>query len=140
LWSGLAFFLSFIPLVGTAPIMLGAVAYAFMQDRPGAGAALVVGVLVVGAVDNVLRPFFVKGRAALSFFWVFVAFIGGIAQFGVAGTVLGPLFFALFAAAAKALQESDALEEALAAKERVLVDSESDPGGASAPSVTSESP
>jgi predicted PurR-regulated permease PerM len=104
LWSGLAFFLSFIPLVGTAPIMVGAAVYAFMNDRPGAGIALVVGTVLVGGVDNVLRPFFVKGRASLDFFWVFVAFIGGIAQFGVAGTVLGPLAFSLFVAASKALR------------------------------------
>lgn len=104
LWSGLAFFLSFVPIVGTAPIMIGAAVYAFMHDKPGAGVALIVGSVLVGGVDNVLRPFFVKGRASLSFFWVFVAFIGGISQFGIAGTVLGPLAFSLFVAASKALQ------------------------------------
>lgn len=101
LWSGLAFFLSFIPLLGTAPIMVGAAIYCFIGDRVVAGVVLGVGSVIVGAIDNVLRPFFVKGRAALSFFWVFVAFVGGIAQFGIAGTVLGPLAFALFTAAAR---------------------------------------
>lgn len=108
LWAGLAFFLSFVPLVGTAPIMIGAAIYAFTSDKAIAGVVLCVGAVVVGAVDNVLRPFFVKGGASLNFFWVFVAFIGGIAQFGLAGSVLGPLAFALFSAAARALEKNGA--------------------------------
>jgi predicted PurR-regulated permease PerM len=105
LWSGLAFFLSFIPLLGTAPIMIGAALHAFWGDRMGACIALTVGTIVVGSIDNVLRPFFVKGGAELNFFWVFVAFVGGIAQFGIAGTVLGPLAFSLFVAASRAVEE-----------------------------------
>lgn len=47
-----------------------------------------------------------KGGAELNFFWIFLAIVGGMSQFGVAGAVLGPVCFALFVAAIKALDEA----------------------------------
>lgn len=98
LWGGVAFFASFVPVIGTAPVMLGAAVYCFTQDRLIAAGILVLAAVLVGAVDNILRPFFVKGGVSLNVFWIFIAILGGIGVFGMAGAVLGPLAFSLFVA------------------------------------------
>jgi predicted PurR-regulated permease PerM len=103
LWGVMAFFASFVPLVGTAPIMIGSAIYCFTQDRIPATIMLLISAVGVGSIDNILRPYFMQGSSHLSFFWIFIAFIGGIARFGVAGAVLGPLAFSLFVAIMKTL-------------------------------------
>ena len=102
----IAFFASFIPVVGTAPVMIGAAAWCyFSQERLGAAIGILICAGLVSLVDNILRPFFMKGGADLSFFWIFIAIVGGMSQFGVSGAVLGPVCFALFVAAIKSIEE-----------------------------------
>jgi predicted PurR-regulated permease PerM len=104
-WGVLTFFLSFVPVVGTAPIILGAVVYLFTHGRVGASVvALVFGVLAA-SLDNVLRPLFLKGSSVeLGFLWVLVALIGGVALFGLPGVILGPLAFSLLVASLRTLE------------------------------------
>ena len=93
----ISFFMSFIPVVGTAPIMLGSAAYLFFgEHRLIAAVVVVIASVVVGLLDNLLRPYFMKSKSNLNFFWVFLAVIGGLSQFGLIGTILGPLAFSLF--------------------------------------------
>lgn len=99
----LTFFLSFIPIIGTAPVPIIAAIYSFSNDKTGAGIVLLVSLVFIGTLDNLLRPFFMKGDTELDFYWILLAFVGGIAQFGLAGIVIGPLAFALFVAAARAV-------------------------------------
>ncbi len=102
----IAFFASFIPVIGTAPVMIGAAAWCyFSQGRLGAAIGIIICAGLVSLVDNVMRPFLMKGGADLNFFWIFLAIVGGMSQFGVAGAVLGPVCFALFIASIKALKE-----------------------------------
>ena len=64
------------------------------------GGAIFLAILltvVAGVVDNVLRPWFMSGRARLSGLVVFIAVIGGMAVFGLLGIVLGPIVVALAA-------------------------------------------
>ena len=113
LWGFLAFFLSFVPIVGTAPIMIGGSLYAFFHGKPVSGIVVFIGAIVVAMVDNVLRPFLMKSSGSLSFFWLFTALVGGIAQFGLLGAVLGPLAFSLCLAAYNgyASKSGDSIEE-----------------------------
>jgi predicted PurR-regulated permease PerM len=53
-----------------------------------------VGAGVIGAVDNVLRPAMLAGRASLNGLLVLIALLGGIATFGFIGIVLGPIIVA----------------------------------------------
>lgn len=102
----IAFFTSFIPVIGTAPVMIGSAAWCyFSQGRLGAAIGILVCAILVSLVDNVLRPYFMKGGADLNFFWIFLAIVGGMSQFGVSGAVLGPVSFALFVAAIKSVDE-----------------------------------
>jgi predicted PurR-regulated permease PerM len=101
----IAFFLSFIPILGTAPLMLAASAWCyFSESRPAAAIGILIAAVVVGFIDNILRPLFMKGGVQISFFWIFLAVIGGMSTFGISGAVLGPVIFALFAGTLKALE------------------------------------
>lgn len=113
LWGVLTFFLSFVPVIGTTVVTLGAATYLFSVGRIGAGLGMLVIAVVVGSVDNILRPLFMQGSVQLSFFGIFIALVGGLATFGVAGSVLGPLFFSLCVAALRALEQKDSQADAL---------------------------
>jgi predicted PurR-regulated permease PerM len=95
-WGVASFFVSFVPVVGTATITLGAAAWLLAYGRAGAAIGMVVVALVAGSFDNFLRPLFMKGSMKLPFLWLLVAFLGGFAAFGVGGVILGPLAFAWF--------------------------------------------
>ncbi len=93
------FFLALVPAIGAAScfVVLGAVS--FLDGHTGAGVFLLVwGVLVVGLVDNVVKPLFIKDGAAMHGAVVFFSLIGGLAAFGASGLIAGPLVVAFFIA------------------------------------------
>ena len=49
------------------------------------------GALVVGGIDNVLRPMFVGNRLQLHTVPAFISMVGGLVLFGAPGFILGPL-------------------------------------------------
>jgi len=53
--------------------------------------------LLVGLVDNVIRPWLISGRAEMGGLVIFISVLGGIAVFGMLGVVLGPIVVALAA-------------------------------------------
>lgn len=57
------------------------------------------GVLVIGLVDNVLRPMLVGKDTKLPDYVVLISTLGGMAIFGLNGFVIGPLIAAMFIAA-----------------------------------------
>lgn len=93
-WSVASFALSFVPFVGTALVTVSAAAYLFAVNRGAAGIAMLVVAVIAGSIDNVLRPLLTRGSIELNFLWRLVAFVGGIAVFGVAGVIVGPLVLA----------------------------------------------
>jgi predicted PurR-regulated permease PerM len=54
------------------------------------------GVLVIGLIDNVLRPILVGKETRLPDYLVLVATLGGLAVFGLSGFVIGPVIAAMF--------------------------------------------
>lgn len=96
LWAALAFFLSFIPVFGTAPVMLGGAIYCFTNGKVISGIIIIAMAVFIGSIDNIIRPLLMKGSTELNFFWLFMALVGGIAIFGLAGAVIGPWAFAMF--------------------------------------------
>lgn len=103
-WGTLSFFLSFVPVVGTLPITIGAAIFCYTQGRVGAAIFMVAIAAVIGLVDNILRPIFMKSSANLSFLWTFVAFVGGVGLLGLPGVIVGPLAFSLFIAYLRAME------------------------------------
>lgn len=90
-WSVASFALSFVPFVGTGLVTVSAAAYLFAVGRSGAGVVMLVVAVIAGSIDNVLRPLLTQGSIELSFLWRLVAFVGGIAVFGLPGVLIGPL-------------------------------------------------
>lgn len=95
-WGVMMAFASLIPAVGTALIWLPAAGYLFLSGRWGYGTFLVLwSVLVVGTLDNLIRPLFMKGAAEMSTALIFFSILGGIGYFGLIGLLYGPLIFGL---------------------------------------------
>lgn len=96
-WAVLMAFLSLLPAVG-AGIVWGPVAvYFLLTGATWQGVVLIAfGVLVIGLVDNLLRPILVGKDTRMPDYLVLVSTLGGLAVFGLNGFVIGPLIAALF--------------------------------------------
>ena len=102
LLGALTFVASPIPMVGSSLVWVPAAVGLILTDHSTAGAILLVcGVLVVGMLDNVVRPFLTRRGLHVHPLLVFLGLFGGITAFGLAGVFLGPLFVALFVALAR---------------------------------------
>jgi predicted PurR-regulated permease PerM len=99
LWGALMALLSLLPAVGAALVWLPVALYFLFTGSLWAGLGLVAwGVLVIGLVDNLLRPILVGKDTNMPDYLVLFATIGGIAVFGLNGFVIGPVIAALFLA------------------------------------------
>jgi predicted PurR-regulated permease PerM len=99
LWAVLMAFLSLIPVVGSALVWAPVAIYFLVTGAVWQSVALTVfGVMVIGLVDNLLRPVLVGRNSGLPDYMVLITTIGGIAVFGINGFVLGPVIAAMFMA------------------------------------------
>lgn len=99
LWAVLMAFLSLLPAVGAALVWLPVAIYFLATGHVWEGVALIVfGVVVIGLVDNVLRPILVGKDTQMPDYIVLMSTVGGMALFGVNGFVIGPVVAALFMA------------------------------------------
>jgi predicted PurR-regulated permease PerM len=85
---------SLIPSVGTALVWVPiAIGLALAGKGVAAMVMAGVGVVIIGSVDNLLRPVFARmGELELSSFMLLTSIFGGLAIFGPWGLLLGPLF------------------------------------------------
>jgi predicted PurR-regulated permease PerM len=93
----LTFFASVIPSLGTALVWIPVAAGLALAGRTGAAIAMVVvGVGVIGLIDNILRPYVAHwADQSLPTFVLMVGMFGGITVFGGWGLLLGPLLLRL---------------------------------------------
>lgn len=99
LWGVIMTFLSLLPAVGAAIIWLPVAIYFLVTGAYWQGATLIAfGVLVIGLVDNILRPLLVGKDTKMPDYVILISTIGGLATFGLNGFVIGPLVAALFIA------------------------------------------
>jgi len=61
-----------------------------------AGVLLTFGVVVIGLVDNILRPILVGRDTRMPDYLVLLSTLGGLTVFGASGFVIGPIIAALF--------------------------------------------
>jgi predicted PurR-regulated permease PerM len=100
LWGTLMAFLSLLPAIGAALIWLPVAFYLLVTGAIAKGIGLIVwGTLVIGVVDNVLRPLLVGKDIRMPDYLVLISTLGGMAIFGLNGFVIGPVIAALFLAA-----------------------------------------
>jgi predicted PurR-regulated permease PerM len=81
--------------IGAVPVMGGAAIWAFVQDHTGWGIFLVVWTIVVGGLDNVLRPILIRRGVDLPLLLILVGVIGGLVAFGLVGLFVGPAVLAV---------------------------------------------
>jgi predicted PurR-regulated permease PerM len=96
-FGGVTFFVAFIPAVGAASVCLAAALLLYATGHPIAALFLAAwGLLVVGLIDNLVKPLLIKGGMEMQGAVVFFALVGGIGAFGAVGLLLGPLVVASF--------------------------------------------
>jgi predicted PurR-regulated permease PerM len=96
-WSTVMAVLSVIPVLGSGIVWAPAAVILAMTGRVGAAVGLAVwGVVVVGMVDNFLRPRLVGRDTKMHDLLVLLTTFGGLAMFGIVGFIIGPIIGALF--------------------------------------------
>ncbi len=96
-WGVIMTVLSFLPMLGAALVWAPAAVILIATGSTVRGLVLIVfGALVVGSVDNILRPILVGRETSMPDYMVLLATLGGIAVFGISGFVAGPVIAALF--------------------------------------------
>ena len=96
-WGTLMAVFSVLPAVGPGLIWLPAAVILLGMGHIVKGIVLIVGgVLVIGLVDNVLRPLLVGRDTQMPDYLVLLATLGGLGVFGVSGFVIGPVIAAFF--------------------------------------------
>ncbi|MEJ5989951.1 AI-2E family transporter [Ramlibacter sp. PS3R-8] len=97
LWGAVMAMLSLLPAVGAVLVWAPVAAYFFFTgDLVRAIGLTLWGAVVIGLVDNVLRPILVGKDTRMPDYLVLVATLGGIVVFGLNGFVIGPVIAAIF--------------------------------------------
>jgi predicted PurR-regulated permease PerM len=81
--------------IGPLPVLLGALGWLWWQGNTGWFVALLVWTIVVGSLDNILRPILIRKGADLPLLLIFAGVIGGLFAFGLLGLFVGPVLLAV---------------------------------------------
>jgi predicted PurR-regulated permease PerM len=104
-FTTITFFVSFIPAVGAGGMCLGAALLLLAMGKTWMALFLAIwGVVVVGMVDNVIKPLLVKRGMHMHGAIVFFALLGGLTVFGTVGLLAGPLIVSFFLALVRIYQ------------------------------------
>jgi len=92
LWGVVMAILAVVPVLGAFVVWIPAALYLAMEGSWGKMAVLTLwGMLVIGTIDNLLRPLLVGKRLKLHTVLAFMSVVGGLIFFGAAGLILGPV-------------------------------------------------
>lgn len=107
LWGVMIGFLALLPMMGATLVWLPASAWLILSGSVAKGITLLlVGLLILGNVDNVIRPLLLSGKAQVSTPVLIISLLGGLSAFGFIGIVVGPLVAALLTALVQSYQAS----------------------------------
>lgn len=108
-WGLVMTFMSLIPFAGAWFVWIPAAIYLAATGSWGAAIGLSLwGSIVIGLVDNFLRPKLVGEKAKLHELFIFFAVLGGLQVFGIIGLFLGPVILAITIALFDAFLHPDA--------------------------------
>lgn len=97
LWATVMALLSIVPAVGTSLVWLPTAIVLIVQGHLWSGVIVIaVGALVIGLVDNLLRPILVGRDTKMPDYLILLSTLGGLFAFGLAGIVIGPIITAFF--------------------------------------------
>jgi predicted PurR-regulated permease PerM len=97
LWGALTGLASLLPTVGAALVWGPVALYLLLSGEVAQGLGLALwGMLVIGLVDNLLRPKLVGKESHMPDWLLLITTLGGFAVFGLNGFVIGPVVAAMF--------------------------------------------
>jgi predicted PurR-regulated permease PerM len=109
MWGGITTLVAFVPAIGTPLVWIPICIYLALAGQIWQSIVLAVYcTLVVASIDNVIRPWFLKGAASIHPLWSFLAILGGLMSFGPLGLLMGPLVLSLGVSALR-IYEMDVL-------------------------------
>ena len=88
-------FMLAIAQVGPLLVLVPAVVWLYWSNSTGWGTFLLIWTLVVGTMDNFLRPILIKKGADLPLLLIFAGVVGGLIAFGLIGIFVGPVVLAV---------------------------------------------
>jgi predicted PurR-regulated permease PerM len=88
-------FMLAVAQIGAVPVLAVAVIWLYWTDAFVGGTFLLVVAVVVGTLDNFLRPILIRRGARLPLLLIFAGVIGGLIAFGLIGIFVGPLVLAV---------------------------------------------
>ncbi len=92
LWGVVMALLAVVPVLGAFVVWIPAAVFLALEGSWGKALVLCLwGMLIVGTVDNLLRPVLVGNRLKLHTLLAFISVVGGLILFGPAGLILGPV-------------------------------------------------
>jgi len=95
LWGLIMALLALVPVLGAFVVWMPAALFLLLEGSWGQALILTMwGVVVVGTIDNLLRPILVGNRLKIHTLLAFMSVVGGLIQFGPAGLILGPAVLA----------------------------------------------
>lgn len=107
-WAVVMTFLSMIPMAGSFFVWVPAAIYLAATGHWIKALVLVGwGLLVIGTIDNFLRPKLVGEKTKLHELFIFFSVLGGLKVFGVLGIVLGPVVLAITLALLDVFRQAD---------------------------------
>jgi predicted PurR-regulated permease PerM len=108
-FGAIAAVVALLPVGGTALVWVPATILLATQGRYGAALFMLLwGALLVGLIDNFLKPLLISGRAEVPTLAAFLGVLGGLAAFGPIGMFLGPVILALTIALIRWAEENRA--------------------------------
>jgi predicted PurR-regulated permease PerM len=108
LWGVVMILLSMIPMLGAFLVWVPAAIYLAATGHWVKAVILtVVGLFVIGTIDNFLRPKLVGERTRLHELIIFFSVLGGLQVFGIIGLVLGPVIVAITLAFLDVFRKAD---------------------------------
>jgi predicted PurR-regulated permease PerM len=99
--GGVTFICAWIPALGTVPASLAGLLYLYAQGEGVKMGLMLALALAASLVDNLIRPYVLKGRADMHPLFGLIAIIGGISMFGMLGVFIGPIIAAMLLALLK---------------------------------------
>ncbi len=92
LWGVVMAILAVVPMLGAFVVWIPAALFLALEGSWGKAIILIAwGMLIVGTIDNLLRPVLVGNRLKLHTVLAFISVVGGLMHFGAAGLILGPV-------------------------------------------------
>jgi predicted PurR-regulated permease PerM len=88
-------FMLCIAQLGPILVLAPAVGWLYWKGEPVWGTVLLAWTIIVGTLDNVLRPYLIKRGANLPLLLIFAGVIGGLISLGIIGLFIGPVVLAV---------------------------------------------